>query len=243
MAYIGYGQSSTPSSRPPPLDRSDQPGSSGYGGGSSVPSFTEANPNSGQNQLGGLFSQWMSGYWNPSQMLGQAQLNELERQKGLTGLQSDLASQLQNQQAGWGLQDTGLSREGLGVQQGALARQMGLLPQQYGIQQQQFGLQLEGIGYQRKQADLNFHEQQAQQKDASKMLGIQAKRLDLSEDEIRGRLQNALNQIGIGNQISVDQLLQEQYKTSQGMLSPLQGLFSNIYSIGGITVPSGIGGM
>jgi hypothetical protein len=98
---------------------------------------------------------------------------------------------------------------------------------------------LEGIGYQRQQADLNFKEQQAQQKDSSKMLGIQAKRLDLSEDEIRGRLQNALNQIGISNQISVDQLLAEQYKVQQGMLSPLQGLFGDLYSIGGITVPSG----
>jgi hypothetical protein len=287
MGYTGY-------SPPPPLERSDQPGSGGFGGGGGVSSPTPGvgglagvNPNSpynvGNANLQGFFNAWQSGVWNPTQMLGQAQINSLGRQSDLVGLQGGLQSDIAKQGAGWQLQDIGLSREGLGVQQGALARQMSLLPQQYGLQQQGFDItqkqeqqnadisqrnaneqaaargaytsvganwargdisqnlqnQFGQLGVQRQQAALNFKEQQAQQKDANSMLGIQVKKLGLSEEDVRGRLPNALDQIGISSQISVDQLLSEQYKTQQGMLSPLQGLFGDLYSMGGITVPSG----
>lgn len=264
----------------------------------------------GQGDPSALFSAWQNAVGNPSQMYEQAQWNQLQNQIGLTGMQSDLATQQQNQQANWQLQGLGLDRQSLGVQQGALSRQMALLPQQYGLQQQGFDIQGQQLGVQgqrldeqtkeswqnaaqqqrglksnatssgtwnmpgtsqgfadiktglqnaltnigfgrqdlalnqrqlglnRQGAALTFQEQQAQQQDSQKMLGIQSQRLGLSEDEVRGRLQNALNQIGISNQVSVDQLLSEQYKVQQGGLSPLSQLFGDIYSAGGVTVPS-----
>lgn len=290
MAYVGYAGQGNPATGQQGAVRSQvDPGYVSPGGGERMYSDPTGN-------LQGLFSMYKSAVLDPSQMLGQAQINQLQNQMGLTGLQSDLASQLQQQQAGWGLQGIGLQREGLGVQQGTLSRQMELLPQQYGLQQQGFDiqgqqlglgkaeimtnaakqrrqlehqlvssgmaapeanaqrgdilqqrafglfgnqLQQNQLGVTRQQAALNFKEQQAQQQDAQKMLGIHSKQLNLSEDEIKGRLQNALNQIGISNQVSVDQLLSEMYKVQQGEISPLQGLFGDLYSIGGITVPSG----
>jgi hypothetical protein len=103
--------------------------------------------------------------------------------------------------------------------------------------QQHLSNALESIGYQRQQSALSFEEQKAQQQDSSKMLGIQSKRLGLNEDEIKSRLQNSLNQIGIGNQISVTQLLAEQYKIQQGQASQLSQFLGLLYQYGGLTVP------
>lgn len=99
--------------------------------------------------------------------------------------------------------------------------------------------QLAGIGLQRQQAALSFQEKQAQQKDAGTMLGIQSKRLGLSEDETRSRLQNSLDQIGISNAVSVDQILSEMYKVAQGGMSVFEPLFGALAQAQGITIPSG----
>jgi hypothetical protein len=304
MAYIGLaGQGNPATGQQGQVRSQSDPGYTNVGGQLQSQFSQQPDPNA-------WFSQWQQQVGNPSQMLEQAQWNQLQGQIGLTGMQSDLASQIQNQQAGWQLQGFGLDQQSQAVQQGALSRQMSLLPQQYGLQQQGFDIQgqqlgvqgqrldeqqkeswqnaaqsqrglkssataagtwnmpgtsqgyadikqglqnaLTNIGFGRQDLSLNqqqlglnrqgaaltFKEQQAAQQDSQKMLGIQAQRLGLSEDEVRGRLQNALNQIGIGSQISVDQLLAEQYKVQQGGLSPLSGAFGDLLSMGGVTVPS-----
>ena len=98
-----------------------------------------------------------------------------------------------------------------------------------GIQQNlqnQFGQ----LNLQRQDADLTFQERQAQQQDAEKQLGVAAKRLDLSTDELRGRLTNTLAQLGISNQISVNQIMSEAAKVNQGRYSPIAGLINLLFT-------------
>jgi hypothetical protein len=92
--------------------------------------------------------------------------------------------------------------------------------------QNQFGQ----LDLQRQDAALTFQERQAQQQDAQKQLGIAAKRLDLSEEELRGRLQNTLSSLGIQHQISVDQLMAEAAKINEGRYSPIQSLIGVLMS-------------
>lgn len=103
--------------------------------------------------------------------------------------------------------------------------------------QSQLGFNLGLLGNQRKSSQLSFQEQQAQQQDAQKMLNIQSQQLGLSSQEVQARLQNALNQIGISANVSVDQLLSEAYKVQQGEISPIAGLFGDIYQLSGVTLP------
>lgn len=250
---------------------------------------------SGGGIMGSIYNNWYQNQFLPSTMLNQAQENQINNQIGFQGLQSNLATNVANQNAGFSMRDIGLSREGLNVQQGTLARQMGLLPQEYGLQQQQFdvqgkrldeqtteswlgageqqraakgagiaqgnlmlpgaaqqradigqhlknaltniGFSREDLGINRQQAALEFQEKQAQQQDANKMLGIQAKKLGLSEEEVSARLKNTLDQIGISNQVSVSQLLGELYKVEQGGVSIYSPLFAALQQAGAISIP------
>lgn len=86
-----------------------------------------------QSLFGGLVNQQ-----DPS---AQLQISNLLNQQGIQGMSTqlqstDLAQQLQNSLAGFGLQ-----QQGLGVQQGALAREQSFLPQLESLSGQQFGLQ------------------------------------------------------------------------------------------------------
>lgn len=105
--------------------------------------------------------------------------------------------------------------------------------------QSQLDFALRGIGLNRQGSELSHQEQMAQLGDAQKQLGISAKQLGLNGDEIRARLQNALQQIGISSMMNVDQLLAEMYKVQQGQVSPISGLFGDIYSLSGVAMPGG----
>jgi hypothetical protein len=228
---------------------------------------------------------FQQGVINPSEMIGQGQINNLGDQNVLQQLQAMYSGQQQQQEAGFSLQNLGLDKNSLGIQQGALARQMALLPQQYGLQTQGFDLQqqqaqygamtgmrdlnsaatargaftaggtqaargdineslqnsLANLGLQRQGAALNFKEQTAQQQDSQKQLDIQSQRLGISGDEIKSRLDNALAQLGIGSQISSEQILAEQQKVQQGMISPYETLFADLYNIAGVPLGAGAG--
>jgi len=97
---------------------------------------------------------------------------------------------------------------------------------------------LANLGLQRQGAALNFEESKAQQQDAQKQLDIQSKRLGISGDEIKSRLDNALQQLGISSQISSEQILAEQGKVAQGIPSAYEPLFADLYSM----IGSPIGG-
>jgi hypothetical protein len=98
---------------------------------------------------------------------------------------------------------------------------------------------LQNIGLQRQGAALTFAEQQAQQQDSQKQLGIQAKQLGISEDEVKARLNNALQQTGLSSTLSADQILGQIGQIQQGELSPLSGLLSQIAQLSGITLTGG----
>lgn len=105
--------------------------------------------------------------------------------------------------------------------------------------QTQLDQALRGIGLQREGARLSNEEQMAQLSDARKQLSLSSKQLGLSEQDIRARLTNALQQIGLSSQMDVNQLLQEMYKVQQGQISPISGLFGDIYALSGVTMPTG----
>jgi hypothetical protein len=101
--------------------------------------------------------------------------------------------------------------------------------------------QLANLGLQRQGAALNYQEQTAEQQDSKKQLDIQSQRLGISGDEIKSRLDNALAQLGIGSQISSDQILAEQEKVGQGMISPYETLFADLYQMAGVPLGAGAG--
>lgn len=98
---------------------------------------------------------------------------------------------------------------------------------------------MQNIGLQRQGAALTFQEQQAQQQDSQKELGIQSKQLGISEDEVKARLNNALQQNGLSATLDADQVLGEINKIQQGEVSPLSGLLPILQAAGAVSLTGG----
>lgn len=162
----------------------------------------------------------------------------LDRQSALLPQQFALQNQgfdLQGEQANYG---AGVSRRGLDnnyAARGAFTSEGA--NQGRGDIQSQLDFSLRGIGLNREGARLSHEEQMAQLGDAKKQLSLSSQQLGLNGQEIKSRLQNALQQIGISSMMSVDQLLSEMYKVQQGQISPISGLFGDIYALSGVTMP------
>jgi hypothetical protein len=157
----------------------------------------------------------------------------LPQQFGLQNQGFDLAQQQANYGAMTGMRDLNSSQTARGAftSGGANAHR--------GDINQNLAFQTQGIGLQRQGAGLNFKENQAQQQDAQKQLDIQSKRLGISGQEIKSRLDNALAQLGISSQVSANQILREAGKVQQGMISPYSGFFGDLSSIMGIPLLAG----
>ncbi len=91
-------------------------------------------------------------------------------QMGIQQAQADTASQIANQQFGFG-------QQGRAIQAGGIARQQGYLPQEQGIANQLIGLQGQDLGIQRQRLGLSREQ-----------LGLQGQGLDITE---RGERQQA----------------------------------------------------
>lgn len=104
---------------------------------------------------------------------------------------------------------------------------------------QQLNSALAGIGRQETGSNLSYQEQVAQHYDAEKQLGLMGQQLGLSKTDITNRLQQTLDQIGIGGMMSVNQIMGEISKIQQGQLSPLSGMIGQIMAAAGMPIPGG----
>jgi hypothetical protein len=173
------------------------------------------------------------------------QMGLLPQEYALQGRQFDVQGRRLDEQTkeSWlGAAEQQRAAKGAGIAQGNLM--LPGAPQQRADIAQHLQNALTNIGFSRddlqiarEKAALDYQEKQAQQKDAEKQLGVQAKRLGLSEDEVRARLQNSLDQIGISSAVSVDQLLGEIQKVEQGGTSVFSPLFAALQQAGVITLP------
>jgi hypothetical protein len=105
--------------------------------------------------------------------------------------------------------------------------------------QQQLAFQMANIGRQGEQQKLTYNEQIASLGDQQKQLDIMGQRLGLSGEEIRSRLNTALQQLGISTMMSADQIATEIAKVAGGQTSILGSGLNDILTTAGITIPAG----
>jgi len=94
--------------------------------------------------------------------------------------------------------------------------------------------QFKSLNLQRQGSGLNFAEQMASLQDQQKNLGILSQQLGLSSQEITTRTQNALQQLGLGNMVSDQQVYQAMIDASNGTANPLTSIIGQVYQLGGI---------
>jgi len=196
------------------------------------------------NQLSGGLQQQEAGFQQQGNLLsGQSlgiQQGALQRQMGLLPQQYGLQTQgfdlsQAQQQANAANQMTDLNNQ---LSASGSFTNPGSTDQRNRINQNlQFGLQQ--LGLQRQGAQLNFAEQQAAQKDASAELGIQSKRLGISEQEISTRLDNALQQLGISGQVDKNQVLQAINQVRQGEATQLAPILGDLANASGMPILAG----
>ena len=94
--------------------------------------------------------------------------------------------------------------------------------------------QLSNLGRAQKSAALTFQEQMSQLQDSKKNLGILESQLGISGQEITTRTANALQQLGLSQMVSVQQVHQAMVDASQGVPNALSSIMGNIYQSSGL---------
>jgi hypothetical protein len=97
------------------------------------------------------------------------------------------------------------------------------------------------LEFTRQQHTLDYNERQQQLLDANDYLHNQGQRLNLSDNQIKANLQSSLDQLGLSNALSVEQVAAQIAAVEQGKFSPIGGLLSTIQSMAGLTTGSGSG--
>lgn len=98
--------------------------------------------------------------------------------------------------------------------------------------------QFKSLGLQRKGAGLTFADQMAQLQDQKKNLDIVSSSLGISGQEIASRLQNSLQQLGLDQMMSVDQVIQTMVDARNGKITPQASVLGSIMQNSGISLPS-----
>lgn len=90
------------------------------------------------------------------------------------------------------------------------------------------------LGHQSSQ--LQYQEQLAKIGDAEKQLDLSSQRLGLSKEEITSRLNQSLQQLGLGTVLDSTSLLSEIAKMERGDYSPLSSMIGEIYAYSGLNL-------
>lgn len=235
--------------------------------GVSSPALASARTQVGNynTQLGALLAnqQNQSGLINQQQGIDFARLgiqgDQLEIQQGALNRALGLAPQneaLTQKQFGLNKEDIAASadqarfnamRQQQGLTSAATARGANVTQgyrEDQGAINTQLGFTLGGIGRQGQRLDvskqqhaLDYGEQQAQLRDQQKNLGLVAKGLGLSHQEVETRTQNALNQLGLSTAISTGDIYNAIIQAQTGAFSPITQLLPMISQLSGITIP------
>ena len=97
------------------------------------------------------------------------------------------------------------------------------------------------LDFTKQQHTLDYNERQQQLLDANDYLHNQGQRLNLSDEQIKANLQSSLDQLGLSNALSVEQVAAQIAAVQQGKFSPIGGLLTTIQQMAGLTQPTGGG--
>jgi hypothetical protein len=163
----------------------------------------------------------------------QANYGFQQQQQGLQG--QSLEQQLQQAQFTYG-------QNVQGAQQNAGARGASETigyGQQLGNLAKQYGFDTESIQRSQQQLDITKQQSASQEQfsekgiaQGQKRLDLQYKQLGLSRDEVNSRYQNAINQLGLQNALTVSQLEQQLAGIAAGEFSPLTSILGQLMSVG-----------
>lgn len=133
-----------------------------------------------------------------SQAVGRGSLGSAGHGRDISNLDADLSSSL----------------AGIGLDRSKSA--LDFMQKRLGLQDQAIGAEITGG---KLQNQFNYNKQQLAS--ANKQLDIESKKLGLSGQETKARIQNALDQLGISTAADVNSILLEMNKIDQGLISTL----------------------
>lgn len=212
--------------------QAQNPGTVGQPGAFTSPSFNDYSNLFNLGQVANL----------PFNVATDNRVASLYNQVGLTGGLADLQRQDVNRQAGFDRERLGMNRALLGDQQEDLGARRGDIEYWHKRQLQNFmgGQAARGAthteGTTRGIGD--FENERARLLRSlgmdEKQLGRTSRNLGIQEEELGSRVQSALDQIGLGQALKVEDIFTAIQDAEAGRFNPLQSLLGNIYQLSGI---------